>query len=110
MNIQLRRKGEDRLLAATLVTKEHVKLAEIADFEKRSTAKVHGVLMKKRVAEENKKLRNEIDDRRRRLARFLAAEREEFEREISASFETPEQAKERCVRYSSLQSLVSLLE
>jgi hypothetical protein len=95
MNIVLRRRAEERHLDATKVRVEHQRLAEIADFEKRSTNKVHGALMRKKIEEQNKLLREQIDERRRKLAVLLSSEREQYEHEIEASFETPEQVKER---------------
>ena len=89
-----------RLREAGTVRAEHSRLAEIADFERRSTAKVHGALARKRAAEENARLRDAVDDRRRALASLLTAERAGYEAEMAASFESPEVVKERTFAYA----------
>ena len=97
INILMRRKAEERHSEAVKVRQEHVRLSEIADFEKRSVSKVHGAIMRKRITEQNRLIREQLDERRRQLAMLLTSEREQHEREIEASFETPEQVKERYV-------------
>lgn len=100
LNIAMRRRAEDRLREAGVVCSEHTRLSEIADFERRSTAKVHGALMKKRTAEENERLRDAVDERRRALATLLTEERAAYEAEMEASFESPEVVKERTFAYA----------
>lgn len=100
ISIMLRRREEDRLFEAGKTRAEHVRLSSIADFEKRSSAITHGALMRKRIAEQNNRLRDEVDDRRRRLALLLNAEHEQLEREIAASYETPDQVKARLFAYA----------
>ena len=97
LNIILRRRADDREVVALRNVAELNKLGSIADFSAKSDFKVKGALVSRKIAEQNDRLRDRLDERRRRLAELLTAERSAFEAEFMASFETPEQVKARCV-------------
>jgi len=100
VNILLRRRAEDRHVAALTNLAENSKLCSIADFAARSDSKVKGALMRRKITEQNQRIRDQLDERRRKLALLLTTERAQYEREIEASFETPEQVKERMFAYA----------
>lgn len=91
----LRRRADDRHVEALRNLAETNKLGGIAAFTASSDHKVKAALMKRKIAEQNARMRAQLDERRRKLAMLLTAERAQFEREIEDSFETPEQVKER---------------
>lgn len=95
INIVLRRRFEDQHQANVKALQENNKLSSIADFTSRSDGKVKGALMKRKIAEQNARIRELLDERRRKLALLLNAERTQYEKDIEDSFETPEQVKER---------------
>lgn len=100
INIMLRRRADDRHVEAVRNLAETNKLGGIAAFTASSDYKVKAALMKRKVAEQNARMRAQLDERRRKLAMLLTAERAQFERDIEDSFETPEQVKERMFAYA----------
>ena len=102
LNIRLRRQDEDRREGwKQLVTETH-RATILNRFENRSQVKLHGRLAREHVAAQNKVIREQVDERRRRLAALLEEEKRGFEAEIQASFETPEQVKARSVSCSCI--------
>lgn len=98
-NLALRRREEARQADASSVVAERNKVAGYVQFEHRTDKKILSQLLKQRIQESNKLLREQVNNRRSRLAALLENERKEFDLEIEASFETPEQVKERYVYY-----------
>lgn len=100
LNIALRRKQEDRFATASRAVADHARTAGLVDFEHRSGRKMHDAIMRQRIAESNKALRVQVDDRRRRLAELLTAEKAVHDREIEASYESPDRVKDRMFAYA----------
>ena len=97
LNIRLRRQDEDRREGwKQLVTETH-RATILNRFENRAQTKLHGRLAREHIAAQNAVVREQIEDRRRRLAALLEDEKRGFEAEVQASFETPEQVKARYV-------------
>ncbi len=95
MNLLVRRREEERRQAADAVIQESVRVGGYVDFEHRTDKAIERRLVRARIAERNKALRAQLDGRRARLASLLEAEKADFERQIAATFESPEQVKEK---------------
>lgn len=96
-NILSRRREEGRREEASRAVADLGRVTSAVLFASRGTARFAKQLTQTRVSEANARLRAEVDARRARLAQLLEAEKAQCERDIEASFETPEQVKERCV-------------
>jgi hypothetical protein len=97
LNIRLRRREEDRLAGAEALVGDTNRVRGMVDFAHRTDRKLAQAVARRRVAESNAALREAVEQRRAKLDDLLRREREQYEREIEATFETPEQTKERCV-------------
>jgi len=95
LNLRIRRREEERQQAAAQLVEETKKTTGVVLFEHRTDAKIRDRMIRDKIAKDNKKVREQIDERRARLAALLEAEKMEYEREIEATFETPEQIKEK---------------
>lgn len=101
LNIVLRRRADDRQVESLRNVAALNKLGSIASFAASSDSKVKTALVSRKIVEQNGRLRDRLDERRRRLAELLTAERTMFEAEFMSSFESPEVVKERYVRDSA---------
>lgn len=108
-NLALRRREEARQADASVVVAERKKIAGYVEFEHRTDKKIRGQLLKQRIQESNKLLREQVNQRRARLAALLEAERKQFDVEIEASFETPEQVKERYTQFVGKILLIGIV-
>lgn len=95
LNIQRMRREEDRIAQAQANILEASKVESRVTFEHRTERQITDRLMRTRIAEANKRLKAKVDVRRAALAKLLEQERYMYQRDIEASFETPEQVKER---------------
>lgn len=91
----MRRAEEDRLAAARAVVAETERVGHKTSFEVRTVGKIQARIVRDRVAKGKKEAEDALNRRRAQLSRLLENERRVYEAEIEASFETPEQAKER---------------
>jgi hypothetical protein len=94
-NILRMRREEDAHMRALANVKERDRVEGVVSFEHRSGRMIDDRLVRQRIADENKKLRAKVDERRAALARLLEGERAQFQRDIEASFESAEAVKER---------------
>jgi hypothetical protein len=97
LNIRLRRQDEDRRQGWSLQVADAQRATLLNVFENKAQSKLHGRLAREHVAAQNKLIRSQLDERRRRLAALLESERRGFEAEVQASFESPEAVKARQV-------------
>jgi hypothetical protein len=97
MNLRIRQREDERLEAAARMLAEEKKVTGVVFFEHRTDAMIKGRLVRERIAAKNKEVRARIDERRARLAALLESEKIELQRDIEATFESPEIVKERCV-------------
>lgn len=95
-NLLVRRKAEERYESASRMVAERQRVEGVVMFEHRTDAAIERGLVRKAVAVKNAQLRNQVDERRAKLAALLEAEKSEYEREIEATFEPPEVVKQRC--------------
>lgn len=72
----------------------------IVEFAHRSERGVQRTLVRQRIAQANERVRAACDARRARLASLLESEKSQYESEIAATFETPEQVKEKLLKYA----------
>ncbi len=100
MNIQVRRRQEDRASRAAAGVADTLKVTGIVEFAHRSDKRIASNLVKGKVSELMAGSRAALDARRARLAALLEAEKSVFEREVAASFETPEQVKARLFAFA----------
>lgn len=94
-NIAARRMEEDRLADARAVVAGQAVVGKMAQFEIRTAGKIQSRVAKERVERGKAVMAEQLNRRRARLARMLETERQQLQAEIEASFETPEQLKER---------------
>ena len=95
MNLLIRRRQEAFQEKAQRAVDDLRVATNIVAFEHRSGKGIQRTLVRQRIAEANARVRAEVDARRARLASLLEAEKQHYEAEIAASFETPAQVKER---------------
>lgn len=95
LNLRIRRREEERQQAAERLVEETRKVTGVVTFEHRTDAKIRDRTIRDKITKDNQKLRAQIDDRRAKLAALLEAEKAGYEQDIEATFETPEQIKEK---------------
>ncbi len=95
MNLALRRREEDKRAVADAMVQERVRVGGYVDFEHRTDKAIERRLIRQRIAERNKAIKAQVDSRRTKLAALLEADKAQYEREIQATFESPEVVKER---------------
>ena len=95
MNLLVRRRQEDNMARAQAAVAELRKDTGIVEFAHRSDRGIQRTLIHQRIKQANERLRAAVDGRRARLAALLESEKVQYESEIAATFETPEQVKEK---------------
>lgn len=97
LNLELRRRDEDRRQAVQAGIDEQRRVAGRVDFQHRTDKAIKSLLVRQEIAKKNAQLKAQIEQRRARLAALLETEKQQYEREIEATFESPEAAKARLV-------------
>jgi len=93
--IMKRRAEEDRIAGHVAAARDKNKAMVMAHFEQRTGARIERRAADARVRKAKASLDADLDRRRRKLAQLLEDEQEQYEREVEATFETPEQRKQR---------------
>jgi len=78
LNLRIRRREEERQQAAAQLVEETKKTTGVVLFEHRTDAKIRDRMIRDKIAKDNKKVREQIDERRARLAALLEAEKMEY--------------------------------
>ena len=100
MNLLIRRRQEDHAARAQAAVQQLSKDANVVSFQHRTDRMITGMLVRQRAAEGGARVRSALDARKARLAALLELEKTRFEEEIAASFEAPEQVKERLLAHA----------
>lgn len=93
--IMARRAKEQQREKADAVVRDTRRVMDIAQFEHRTQAKIEARVAKERVASIQRRMKQDLDRRRARLAEMLSEEDDMYSQLLEETFETPDQRKAR---------------
>lgn len=94
--MRARRAEESRAEHERAIAREF-NLSSKASWEQKTNAKIEQRVLREKAQRLRQEAAMQLNARRRRLAAMLDAEQRQFEQEIAASFETPEERRAKCV-------------
>ncbi len=95
--LEARRRDEDRRAVYQATIADTIKVQGVVEFQHRSDARIVSNAVRDAIKAANVKVKLQVDRRRAALAGLLESERAQYEREIEATFESPDAAKARLV-------------